>query len=198
MQVKKAVEALMKHDAAKKQDSLFPDGSTRYLMDITVFRTPSEAHEYFNIVLPFSPHPSPGDGGLEILLIVRDDKGKEPEHTVGEIKDLLVESKAADDLKVKQILTFKQLKDEYSTFEAKRALAKSVDVVVAEQDIWKMLHPVLGREFVKKKKFPLGIPGRSFKDYDLGEQILYALEKTVLHISMKGQTSTVVVSAIIL
>jgi len=96
-------------------------------------------------------------------------------------------------LKIRQIMTLKQLKDDYSTFEAKRALSKTVDVVIVERSLFKMMPRLLGREFQIKKKFHLGIPGREFKDHDLGEQILFALKKTVLHISLKGQTSSVVV-----
>jgi hypothetical protein len=183
----------MKADSRAKKDSLFQDAHTRYMLDIVSHVTPSGIHEYFPIVLPNSPYPDPSDS-LEILLIVSDLKDKEPEAVVGQIRDLLLESKKSEELKVSQILTFKQLKDEYSTFEAKRALAKSVDAIVAEGDVFNSLPRVLGREFIRKKKFPVSIPGRTFKEYDMGEQILYALQKTIFHVSMKGQTSTLVVS----
>lgn len=185
---------MLKYVSKKKSDALFLDASARFLLDITAFKTPTGAHQYYNIVLPHSPYPLATES-LDILLIVRDVTGVEAEHVIGQVKDELMSSSATrDKLKVRQIMTLKQLKDDYSTFEAKRALAKTVDVVIVEHKLFKMMPRLLGREFQKKKKFHLGIPGRQFKDKDLGEQILFALQKSVLHISLKGQTSTMVVS----
>jgi vacuolar-type H+-ATPase subunit F/Vma7 len=190
------VNALLKYVTKKKKEALFMDAQTRFLLDITAFKTPTGKHQYYNIVLPNSPFASPLDT-LDILLVVRDMKGVEPEHVIGQVKDELRDSdNTRNKLKVRQIMTLKQLQDDYSTYEAKRALSKSVDVVIVERNIFKMMPTLLGREFQKKKKFQLQIPGREFKDKDLGEQIIYALTKTVLHVSMKGQTSTIVVHLI--
>ncbi len=70
-----------------------------------------------------------------------------------------------------------------------------MDVVIVEQSLFKMMPNILGREFQLKKKFPLGIPGREcVTKWDLGQQISYVLKKTVFKLSLKGQTSTIVVS----
>lgn len=161
-------------------------------MDIRAFKSPSGKDHFFNINLPHTPYPDLLE--LDVLLVVPDVTGRDPDHVVGEVKDVLLNSEYADKIKVREVLTLKQFRDDYSTYEAKRELAKSVDVVIAESKVWKMILSILGREFIKKKKFPLHIPGRKLKKADIGKQIWLALHKTVLNLSLKGVNSTLVVS----
>jgi len=190
-QIEAAVKALVKHAAKTKGDSLFLDAPVRILMDVKAFKTPAGKNHFYNISLPNTPHKEISD--LDVLLIVSDKKDRDPDHVVGEFKDELMNSAVADKIKVREVMTVKQFQDDYSTFESKRALSKSVDVVIGELKVWKLLPKILGREFFKKKKFPMMIPGRKLKKNDLGEQILFALHKTVLNLSLTGLISTIVV-----
>jgi len=210
--VNSAVSALIAAAAKHKSTSLFLDAPARLLLNISAFKTPSGAHHYYNIVLPHSPH---GDVSIssrnyaDILFIVKDVKGEEPERTVSKVRDTLRSS----GVKIREILTLKQLRDEYSSFESKRALAKSVDVVIAEQAVFKIVPRILGREFQKRKKLQLAIPGRKMRkgipqeeveedegaadlddgEEELGKQIEGVLKKTVLNLSLKGKTSSLVI-----
>lgn len=188
----KAVKALLTFAAKSKEDSLFRDAPTRILMDIRAFKTPSGIDHMFNIRLPHAPYTELKE--LDVLLVVPDVVDRDPDHVVGDVRDALLESSRSESIKVREVMTFKQFRDDYATYEAKRALAKSVDAVIAERKVWKMIPGILGRDFLAKKKFPLCIPGRQFKKVDIGEQIWFALHKTVLNLSLKGLNSTLVVS----
>lgn len=181
----------MKFAAKSKEESLFMDASVRLLMDITAFKTPCGTDHFFNIRLPHSPYADLAE--IDVLLVVPDMVDKDPDHVVGEVRDALMCSTYADKIKVRQIMTLKQFRDDYATYESKRELVKNVDVVIADNKIWKMIPGLLGREFFKKKKFPLGIPGLKFKKEDIGQQIWFVLHKTVLNLSLTGKTSTLVV-----
>jgi len=187
-QASEAVKALLSYNEKQKSQSLFMDHATRFLVDITAFKTPSGSDHFYNICLPFSPHVI---DSIDILLIVKDENDTDPDHVVGKVKDELTTSDTENDLKIRQIMTLKQVKDEYSTYEAKRMLAKSVDVIIAERTIFNMLPVVLGRPFYKNKKLPIRINGRKWKSSDLQAQITKALTKTVMNLSVKGQTTTV-------
>jgi len=190
-QVKAAAKALIKYTTKSKSDSLFMDAPSRILMDIRAFKTPEGKDHFYNIRLPHTPFTDLTE--LDVLLVVPDLNERDPDHVVGEVKDELANSTHADRIKVREIMTLKQFRDDYSTFEAKRALAKSLDVLIADNKIFKMLPGILGREFFKKKKFPISIPGRKFQKSDIGEQIYLALQKTTLNVSLNGLNSAVVV-----
>ncbi|CAL8109512.1 unnamed protein product [Orchesella dallaii] len=190
-QVKAAAKALLKFTSKTKSDALFMDSPSRILMDITAFKIPTGKDHFYNIRLPHTPFTDLTE--LDVLLVVPDINEKDPDHIVGEVKDEIMNSTHADRIKVREIMTFKQFRDDYSTFEAKRALAKSLDVLIADNKIFKMLPGILGREFFKKKKYPLSIPGRKFQKADIGEQVYLALQKTTLNVSLNGLNSTVVV-----
>ena len=95
-------------------------------------------------------------------------------------------------LQIREVMTLRQCRDDYSTFEAKRALAKRIDIVIGDVSIFKCLSSILGREFYRKKKFALSLDFT--KEEDLSKAFDYVLKKTVFNISTKGPTSTIVVS----
>jgi len=179
----------------KKEDAnaLFLDDTARFILDVTAFKIPTGTHHYYNVTFKHSPYPNPKDS-LDIMLIVKDTKGLDPEIVVGQTRELIKRSKVAKKLNVTRIVTYKQLREDYATFEQKRGLVKTVDCIFGERDIYVGLPAFLGREFQKRKKFPVCIPGRGFPKHDLGEQILFALKKSVFNLSLKGKTSSFVVS----
>lgn len=182
----------MKFSQKSKDESLFMDAPVRVLLDVKALKTPTGNEHFYNIRLPFAPYPELGE--CDVLLVIPDVPDRDPDHVVGDAKDELLSSPHSDKIKVREILTLKQFRDDYKPYEAKRALCKSVDVVVADSKVWKMIPAIVGREFMKKKKFPLSIPGRKFKKQDLAEQIFFAMHKTVFNLSTTGRHSTLVVS----
>jgi len=89
------------------------------------------------------------------------------------------------------VMTVKQLKGDFSTFEAKRELAKRIDVVIGVKSIAKLLPSILGREFYKKKKIPLEL--ELYDEYDWSNEFEKVLKKSVFNISLTGKTSTILV-----
>jgi len=189
-QVSTAVQALLTHNSSKKEASLFPESTSRLLLDITTYKIPDGEHHFYPITLPFSPYPE----SLDILLVIPDDLKEtktEPEHLVIAMKDKLLQLLAGT-IKIREVMTLKQLRDEYSTYEAKKALAKRIDLVLADRRIFKNLSSILGREFYRKKKFPLGINLEQDEEKWLDE-FKYLLRKTMLNLSTNGPTATLVV-----
>jgi len=52
----------------------------------------------------------------------------------------------------RQIISVKELKIEYSTFEAKKNLSNMYDVYLADEAIVGVLMPLLGKHFIRKKR----------------------------------------------
>lgn len=181
-QTLEAVEALLTHATKAKVNPLFADTPSRLLLDVTSFKILEGQNHFFNICLPNSPYHE----SVDILMIIPDDlkTSTDPEILVNKMKDKLRE---ADVNNIREVMTVRQLRDEYSTYEGKRKLAKRIDLVLAHTSVFKNLSTILGREFYKKKKFVLGI---NCDSNDLAGAIRLALMKTVLNISKNGRTST--------
>jgi len=192
-QSSKAVEALLKYSNGKKSDSLFQDLPTRLTLDITSFKTPSVDTSFFNVLLRHSIHPV----GSDVVLIIKHDKKKnknEEDYIEPEMKAKLFKDKLQVEhgIEIREVLTLQQLRDEYSTFEAKRAFIKRTDAVLVDKPLAKHIPGILGRELYKRKKFP--IPVSLLENGDLATEIEKGLRKTVVNVSMRGQTSSVIVS----
>jgi len=184
-QAGEAIQSLLAHVEKSRQNVLFNDAPIRINMDISAFKIP-ESSNFTAINLPYSPYPADPD----ILFIIPDDKknSTEPEQLVNRMKDKLAEFNITN---IREVMTLKQVRDDFSTYEAKRALAKRIDIVIAMRSVFPLLPSILGREFYKKKKVALQIKLQNEDKWDeIFEKII---KKTILNVSLKGQTSTVMV-----
>jgi hypothetical protein len=185
-QASAASSTLLTQAQISRANSIFQDEAVRINMDIVAFKIPDGHGHFANINLPHSPYPA----DPEILFIIPDDKinETEPEHLVNRMKDKLREFNISY---IREVMTVKQVKGDFSTFEAKRQLAKRIDVVIGMKSIFKLLPTILGREFYKRKKALLELELHDEDQWD--EEFEGALKRTVLNISLNGHTSTVLV-----
>ena len=147
---------------------------------------------FFNVLLPHSIHPQEAD----VVLVIKHDKKKDEDYQEDELKSSLFKQNLLTEhgIKVREVLTLKQLRSEYSTMEAKRAFVKRIDALLVDKSIIKHVPEILGREVYRKKKF--SIPVNMAEGHDIAEEIRTALKKTILHLSSKGTTTSVVVRSL--
>lgn len=196
-QVEKATRALLAHEKQRKEgQGSAPAAKTNKgkgkaeLIETTdLLNDDTEVH----LIIGFSKIPSfdplhaikipvkhrifkPED---EICLITKDPQRK--------YKDLAKERQITP---ISKVIGLTKLKAKYRPFEAKRLLAKSYQIFLADKAIWHLLPPVLGKEFIRLKNPP--IPVKFSSDANFGKDIEKALNAAYLYLG-KGSTSTVVV-----
>ncbi|KAF8007793.1 hypothetical protein BT93_K1708 [Corymbia citriodora subsp. variegata] len=149
--VERAVQALLKWKDAKsktqKASLLEPDDFV-YLI-LTLKKIPAAARTNpFKIPLP---HPLVDTAAAEICLII-DDRPKS-----GLTKDAAQKKIKAEGVPVAKVLKLSKLRTNYRPFEAKRKLCDSYDMFLADRRVVGMLPRLLGKQFFKKKKIPVGV-----------------------------------------
>ena len=103
-------------------------------------------------VLPHSPIVDKTD----VCIIVKDlEKGLKVDHesSVNHFKDLLSEK----GVEVSSVISLRELKVDYKTFESKTALCHRHEMFLADDRIIRFLPQFLGKAFYKRKKFPMAI-----------------------------------------
>lgn len=150
--VEAAVTALLKHKAAasaNEKPQLLPQDDYFYL-NLTLKRLPSNARTNpYRIPLP---HPVLDGAGSELCLIVDDRPGTTTPPS-DEIKKLI----KSQDIPISKVIKISKLKTNYKPFEAKRKLCDSYDLFLVDKRVVHLLPKLLGKEFFKKKKLPLGV-----------------------------------------
>ncbi|KAL3652456.1 hypothetical protein CASFOL_002137 [Castilleja foliolosa] len=154
-----AVSALLKHKFAVQSSTdklqLLPDDDYIYL-NLTLKKIPSNPRTNpFKIPLP---HPIL-DAASQLCLII-DDRPKSPTPPSDQIKKLI----KAHDIPISKVIKISKLKTNYKPFEAKRKLCDSYDLFLVDKRVVHLLPKLIGKEFFKKKKLPLGV--------DLGQKNL--------------------------
>jgi hypothetical protein len=184
---RKAFDAVLEMSAAKKKNALFKDLPLKIAVSITCFRVPKVSLGFFNILLPHSIFPKDAD----IVFVIKADREDEEDFVEDELKASLFKQKMATDygIKLREVYTLRQFRKEFSTYEAKRAFNKAADVVLVDKSIIKHTVPILGRESYKRKTAVLAVNFYSGKD--LGEEVKLALRRTLLKVSIHGNTSWV-------
>lgn len=100
--------------------------------------------------------------------------------------EALLEEKGCAKL-VERVYAISDLRKEHVPYEAKRALAASYDVFVADERVIPLLPPILGKAFFKKKKQPRSI---DMTKEDLAAELSATISGTQLLIS-KGTTQSI-------
>lgn len=101
------------------------------------------------------PH-SPIVDKTDVCIIVKDlEKGLKVDHesSVNHFKDLLSEK----GVEVSSVISLRELKVDYKTFESKTALCHRHEMFLADDRIIRFLPQFLGKAFYKRKKFPMAI-----------------------------------------
>ncbi|XP_073155285.1 putative ribosome biogenesis protein C306.07c [Henckelia pumila] len=149
--IERAVSALLKYkskQSASQKPQLFPDDDYVYL-NLTLKKIPSKSRtKPFQISLP---HPLLNLSS-QICLII-DDRAQSPTHISEDIKKLV----KSQNIPISKVLKISKLKTNYKPYEAKRKLCDSYDLFLVDKRVVHLLPKLIGKEFFKKKKLPLGV-----------------------------------------
>ncbi|KAG8386726.1 hypothetical protein BUALT_Bualt03G0179100 [Buddleja alternifolia] len=147
-----AVNALLKYKAAHSATGklqLLPQDDYIYL-NLTLKKIPSKPRTNpFRIPLP---HPVFDPNTSQICLII-DDRPKSPTPPSDQMKKLI----KSQNIPISKVIKISKLKTDYKPFEAKRKLCDSYDLFLVDKRVVHLLPKLLGKEFFKKKKLPLGV-----------------------------------------
>ncbi|XP_076959917.1 uncharacterized protein LOC143636129 [Bidens hawaiensis] len=148
--VNSAVDALLKWKA-KQTDShnpqLLPSDDFIYL-NFTLKKLPQKRTNPNKIPLP-NPIVSPDSS--ELCLIIDD-------RPTSNLTSKLAKQKIkADGIGVSKVIKLSKLRTDYKPFESKRKLCDSYDMFFADKRVIHLLPKLLGKQFFRKKKLPLGV-----------------------------------------
>ena len=135
------------------------------------------------------PHPTT-PVTRDVCLIVKDfEKGIRPDHepTVAHYEALLAEKGVKG---VTKVMSLRELKVEYKTFESKTALSHLYDHFLVDARIIRLVPKFLGKPFYKRKKFPVQI---KLDSKDLVKEVEKALSTSCLALAHTGTSSCVTV-----
>jgi len=135
------------------------------------------------------PHPTT-PVTRDVCLIVKDfEKGIRPDHepTVAHYEALLAEKGVKG---VTKVMSLRELKVEYKTFESKTALSHLYDHFLVDARIIRLVPKFLGKPFYKRKKFPVQI---KLDSKDLVKEVEKALSTSCLALAHTGTSSCVTI-----
>merc|ERR1719234_6361 len=135
------------------------------------------------------PHPAT-PATRDVCLIVKDfEKGIRPDHepTVAHYEALLAEKGVKG---VTKVMSLRELKVEYKTFESKTALSHLYDHFLVDARIIRLVPKFLGKPFYKRKKFPVQV---KLDSKDLVKEVEKALNTSCLALTHTGTSSCVTV-----
>ncbi|PIN21353.1 hypothetical protein CDL12_05938 [Handroanthus impetiginosus] len=149
--IESAVNALLKYKATQSSTEkvqLLPQDDYIYL-NLTLKKIPSNRRTSpFRIPLS---HPIL-DPSSELCLII-DDRPQTPTPPSEQIKKLI----KSENIPISKVIKLSKLKANYKPFEAKRKLSDSYDLFLVDKRVVHLLPKLIGKEFFKKKKLPLGV-----------------------------------------
>ena len=135
------------------------------------------------------PHPTT-PATRDVCLIVKDfEKGIRPDHepTVAHYEALLAEKGVKG---VTKVMSLRELKVEYKTFESKTALSHLYDHFLVDARIIRLVPKFLGKPFYKRKKFPVQV---KLDSKDLVKEVEKALSTSCLALTHTGTSSCLTV-----
>lgn len=158
-QVQKALSALKQYldsnNTAKERSKLFNDNVLQ--VHFTLKKLPSviKGHKVIECLLPCSYLDKKV---TSICLFTKDidkQKKRDTDASINHFKELLSDEKGVSC--IDEVISFKQLKMEYRTFEARRKLCSAYDIFLVDDNIATLIGPYLGRCFLEEKKMPFPI-----------------------------------------
>lgn len=175
------------YELLKKQEkkSLFAGTGTKLKLAISSVKINPSQKGQIKIDLPYPFYSR--DHGSHICLVTKDKRGfhRDHEDTLNDYKNLLHESKINY---ISEVIPLRQLKTEYKPTELKNRLSNRADILLADGAIIQFLPPLLGKEFYKKKRFPVKV---NLSAADLDKEFKKALHRTYLPVNNYGTSSMV-------
>ncbi|GFT87911.1 ribosomal L1 domain-containing protein 1 [Trichonephila clavipes] len=188
IRVKKAITVLKKlnekvQNELKKKPLLVETSDSPVFLQVTLKKIPPK--ELLQMIKIQLPHSLITDT-TEVCLITGDlekrNRKAESEPVIIHYKDLLRKHGIT---KITEVIPLRQLRTEYKTFESKRHLAHAYDVFLADKRIACYLPKLLGKEFFKKRKFPVQI---DMTNPYLEDEIKKALSQAYLSLTCRGNS----------
>jgi ribosome biogenesis protein UTP30 len=181
--VEKAVVALKEcvKKATEQQERRMLIEEEKVDLQFSFKKYATEKTRTIKMVLPHPPE-------REALLFVKDvnKRSRNFENTTVAYQDLI------KDLGIQKlaIMPLKELKIEYTDYEAKRRLSNLYEIFLADARIIRLLPSFLGSTFIKRKRYLVQV---RMTAKDLKDELNKALGTTMCILSGKGSTSQVVV-----
>ncbi|XP_796832.2 ribosomal L1 domain-containing protein 1 [Strongylocentrotus purpuratus] len=185
--VKEAATALIAYHKTKKDanEMLFGE-PLKVQLQISVWKITTKKSTTHKLKLPHRPHA----GSLSVCLFVKDEPKMDSDRCQVHYKDK-ISSKGVTN--VNEVIPLKMFKKEYIPFEARRKMAKSYDLFLADERIFRLLHSSLGKEFYKRNRYPVTV---NVEKADLKKEITETIEAAYLILTHRGSCSTVAVANI--
>jgi len=180
----RAFSKLMELEGGDKKDLFASDGQ-KVTLQISGIRLPRDSEaQVLKCRLPHCPLPPTRD----VCLFVKDmEKGIKADHedTVRHYTSLLEEKGVKG---ITQVIALRELKVEYKQYEAKNQLVHRFDKFLADDRIIRLLPPLLGKAFYKRKKLPLQV---NLKANNLANEIGKMVNTVTLPLQNSGSCSQV-------
>ncbi len=124
----------------------------------------------------------------EICLFTKDDNKMDSDATAIHYKELLQEKGVTE---VNEVMPLQVLKKEFKMFNSRRQLSKRYDIFLADDRIFRLLHVHLGKEFYKRKKYPVQV---DLTKNNLKKEILKAVDTSRFILTNRGNTNHMTVA----
>ncbi|KAL3821363.1 hypothetical protein ACJIZ3_007268 [Penstemon smallii] len=169
-----AITALLKYKVAAQSSTeklqLLPADDYIYL-NLTLKKIPSNSR-----INPFKiPLSHPILDPTSQLCLIIDDRPKTLTTPSDQIKKLI----KSQNIPISKVIKISKLKTDYKPFESKRKLCDSYDLFLVDKRVVHLLPKLLGKEFYKKKKLPLGV---DLSKKNLKSQVERALGSALLYL----------------
>ncbi|XP_054763054.2 ribosomal L1 domain-containing protein 1-like isoform X1 [Lytechinus pictus] len=185
--VKEAATALIAfHKTQKDGNEMLFGEPFKVQLQLSVWKITTKKSSTHKIKLPHRPHA----GSLNVCLFVKDEPNIDSERCQALFKDKL-HSKGVNN--VSEVIPLKTFKKEYIPFEARRKMARSYDLFLADDRIIRLMHSNLGKEFYKRNKYPVTV---NLGKTDLKKEITETIDAAYLILTHRGSCSTVTVANI--
>lgn len=180
--VLQTVEALLAFDKKKKTGvTLFEeDENDKIELQVSVWHIGGKKTKTVPLALPHCMY----EKNRDALLFVKDMNKMSPDMCEHHFRDLLTEKGVKG---VSKVMPYKVLRLEYKPFEAKRNLAKSYDVFLTDDRIFKGMSRHIGKEFYKRNKYPIPV---NLEMKNLKEKIAEIMNTVYINLSNRGSCSS--------
>lgn len=154
-----AIETLQKWHSSKKAHSLFDEEAALVNVCLTLKIAPT--HIGVRVKTLHLPHPYHSPKSATICLFVKDlDRVKHDPDVDKDARifaEYLAVEKGVEPGTIAEIISLRQLKREYQSYEAKRRLASAYDIFLVDERVLREFYRNLGRTFQTRKALPTPI-----------------------------------------
>nr|XP_056722374.1 ribosomal L1 domain-containing protein 1 [Euleptes europaea] len=176
-QIKKAAHALLAYNKSRQKtaEKLLLNEDLNVFLMVTVWKIPPR-EQVVKITLPHGILPATS----EVCLFTKDEPGLTAEQTENLYRKLLSQNGVTN---ITEVISYKTLKKEYKSFEAKRRLVNRFSLFLSDDRIRRLLPSHIGKHFYRSKKAPLSV---NLKAKNLAKEINRHIQGTTLPVTNKG------------